>query len=87
MSALTLTYSGSLSIPASVFQSAHIREGDQIDVRVEGESIVLERHAPVATRASVVPGKHGRRILRAPDGSAPMTVESVKQLMEDLDLP
>ena len=85
MSALTLTYNGSVTIPESIFQSAHIQKGDQIQVRVEGECVVLERQPENVAKASVVAGKYGRKALRAPVGSPPMTVKSVREQLEELD--
>lgn len=85
MSVLTLTYNGPVNIPDSVFESAHIAKGDLVDVRVEGGTIVLERQEHPPLKPVLVEGAYGWKVLRAPEGAPPMTVESVKHLLEELD--
>lgn len=85
MSVLTLTYNGPVNIPDSVFESAHISKGDLVDVQVKGGTIVLKRQTPPHPKPVLLDGAYGRKVLRAPEGSPPMTAESVKQLLEELN--
>ncbi|MBI5385694.1 MAG: AbrB/MazE/SpoVT family DNA-binding domain-containing protein [Verrucomicrobia bacterium] len=82
MSTATLSTKGQLVIPNRLRQALHLRPGDRVSFSLEGEKLVLQRHAP--QRARLVRGKFGRPVLVAPPGAPPMTPERVKAILEEL---
>jgi AbrB family looped-hinge helix DNA binding protein len=82
MSTTRLSTKGQLVIPAGVRKRLHLRPGDSIELRVEGDRLILQAQArPTATLRR---GKFRRPVLVAPRDAPPMTTESVNRLLEEL---
>ena len=82
MSTAILSTKGQLVIPSRIRKALHFQPGDRVELKLEGERLVIQRDAPA--RAKRVQGKFGRPVLAAPKGAPSMTPERVKALLEDL---
>jgi hypothetical protein len=60
----------------------NLRPGDRVDLKLEGQRLVLQRVAPQS--AKLKRGRFGRLVLAAAKGAPPMTTESVLALLEEL---
>jgi len=80
MSTATISTKGQLVIPGRIRNALHLKPGDKVILTLEGEKLILQRHAP--RRARLVE-KRGRRILVAPSDAPPMTTEAVKALLAE----
>jgi AbrB family looped-hinge helix DNA binding protein len=81
METATLSTKGQLVIPSRYRNALHLQPGDQVAISLEGERLVI---APTkATKARLVTGRGGRKLLVAPDDAPPMTTESVKAMLAD----
>ncbi len=69
-------------IPADMRKALNMKAGDRITVKLEGQSLVLQR----ATRpaAKLKRGRFGRPVLTASSGAPAMTTERVNALLEEL---
>jgi len=81
MSTAVLSTKGQLVIPQQLRRTLDLRAGDKVAFSVEGDRLVLRRYS--ATRARMVKGRRGRRLLEAPAGAPPMTAQTVKALLSE----
>jgi AbrB family looped-hinge helix DNA binding protein len=80
MESATLSTKGQLVIPTRYRKALHLRPGDKVGFRLEGERLVLQREeSPGATLVK----KQGRTVLVAPVGAPAMTTETIKALLAD----
>jgi AbrB family looped-hinge helix DNA binding protein len=77
-----LSTKGQLVIPARMRKALNLSPGDQVELKLEGRRLVLERALRRAARLR--PGKFGRPVLVAAEGAPAMTTESVNALLEEL---
>lgn len=82
MSSSILSTKGQLVIPARLRKALNLRAGDQVDMKLEGQRLVLQRVSPHAARLKK--GRFGRLVLVAGPGAPPMTTETVNALLEEL---
>jgi AbrB family looped-hinge helix DNA binding protein len=82
MSSSTLSSKGQLVIPARLRKALNLRAGDKVDLKIEGQRLVLQRLSPHP--AKLKKGRYGRLVLVAGQGAPPMTTESVNALLEEL---
>ena len=80
MSTATLSTKGQLVIPNRFRKALHLQPVDKISFAIEGEKLVLQRDE---RRHAKLVEKHGRKVLVAPPGAPPMTLEVVKALLAD----
>ena len=80
MNTATLSTKGQLVIPNHLRKALHLHPGDQVNIALSGEKLVLQRANQ--QRATLVTKKR-RKLLVAPPGAPPMTTESVKVLLAD----
>ena len=81
MSTAVLSTKGQLVIPQQFRRTLDLRAGDKVAFSVEGDRLVLRRYS--ATRARMVKGRSGRRLLEAPADAPPMTAQAVKALLSE----
>jgi AbrB family looped-hinge helix DNA binding protein len=82
MSTARLSTKGQLVIPANVRKRLNLKPGDSVDLRLEGDRLILQAQSrPTATLRR---GKYRRPVLVAAKGAPPMTTESVNQLLDEL---
>lgn len=81
MSTTVLSSKGQLVIPKELREALHLRSGDQLTVTKEGTRLVLE---PLRSVSAKLVRKKGRTVLVAPDNAPEMTVEAIKQILNDL---
>jgi AbrB family looped-hinge helix DNA binding protein len=82
MSSSRISTKGQLVIPAQIRKAMSLQPGDRVDIRLEGQKLILQRVAPHA--AKLKRGRFGRLVLVAAKGAPPMTTESVLALLEEL---
>jgi AbrB family looped-hinge helix DNA binding protein len=80
MSTTVLSSKGQLVIPKELREALHLRSGDQLTVTQEGTRLVLE---PLRSTTAKLVRKKGRTVLVAPDNAPEMTVEAIKQILND----
>ncbi len=68
-------------IPQHFRRTLDLHAGDKVALSLEGDRLVLRRYN--ATRARIVKGHSGRRVLEAPADAPPMTVQTVKALLSE----
>jgi AbrB family looped-hinge helix DNA binding protein len=82
MMSSTLSSKGQLVIPAALRKALNLRPGDKVEMKLEGERLVLQpapRHGARLRR-----GQFGRPVLVKAEGAPAMTTESVNALLEVL---
>jgi len=77
----TLSTKGQLVIPSRIRKALHLRSGDKVSFRLDGEKVILQREEPPA--AKVVKGRFGRPVLKAPPGAPEMTPGLIRELMDE----
>ena len=82
MSSSRISTKGQLVIPAPLRKALNLRPGDRVQMELEDGGLVLRREARGAARLKR--GKFGRPVLIAAEGAAPMTTESVAELLDEL---
>jgi AbrB family looped-hinge helix DNA binding protein len=82
MSTSILSTKGQLVIPARIRKALNLRPSDQVEMKLEGRRLVLERGSRRAARLRR--GKFGRPVLVAAAGAPAMTTESVTALLEEV---
>jgi len=80
MNTATLSTKGQLVIPNRFRKALHLQPGDRVSFAIEGEKLVMQCHHP--KHAKLVE-KNGRKVLVAPPGAPPMTLDVVKALLAD----
>ncbi|MCX6877671.1 MAG: AbrB/MazE/SpoVT family DNA-binding domain-containing protein [Verrucomicrobia bacterium] len=80
MSTATLSAKGQLVIPSRFRKALHLQPGDRVSFAIEGEKLVMQCHQP---KPAKLVEKNGRKVLVAPPGAPPMTLEVVKALLAD----
>lgn len=83
MDTATLSPEGQVTIPVHLREALRLRPGDPVHLAVEGEKLILERAVAPSPRAKLVMGAFGRRVLVAPPGAPPMTVERIRSILEE----
>lgn len=79
---LRLSTKGQLVIPAPLRKALNLKAGDQIEVTLEGQLLVLQ--SAKRDGARLKRGRFGRPVLSAARGAPAMTTESVTALLEEL---
>jgi AbrB family looped-hinge helix DNA binding protein len=82
MSTARLSTKGQLVIPASVRKQLNLKPGDNLDMRLEGDRLILQAQSRLT--ATVRRGKFRRPVLVAAQDATPMTTASVNKLLEEL---
>lgn len=82
ISTATISTKGQLVIPQRIRQALQLRAGERLTLTIEGDDLVLRREQP--SRARLVRGDFGRKVLVAPPGAPPMTPGRVKDLLNEL---
>ncbi|MFZ1120531.1 MAG: AbrB/MazE/SpoVT family DNA-binding domain-containing protein [Candidatus Binataceae bacterium] len=82
MSRSRLSTKGQLVIPARLREALNLRPGDQVEMALEGQTLVLRRQSQRAARLKR--GKFGRPVLVAAKSAPVMTTESVTALLAEL---
>jgi AbrB family looped-hinge helix DNA binding protein len=82
MSSAKLSTKGQLVIPARIRKALSLRAGDQVDMKVEGHKLILQRVAPPA--AKLKRGRFGRLVLVAAKGAPRITTASVLAALEEV---
>ena len=80
MDTATLSTKGQLVIPTRFRKALHLQPGDKVAFRLDGERLVIERES--AAFAKLIKRK-GRKVLIAPPGAPEMTVENIRNLLND----
>lgn len=82
MSSSRLSTKGQLVIPARLRKALNLRAGDKIDMKLEGQRLILQR-GPV-NGAKLRRGRFGRPVLVAAQGAPAMTTERVNALLAEI---
>lgn len=77
-----LSTKGQLVIPARLRKALNLRAGDEVEMKLEGGRLVLQRGPLHAARLRR--GRFGRPVLVAAEGAPAMTTENVTALLEKL---
>ncbi len=80
MKTVTLSTKGQLVIPTRFREALHLRAGDRVSLRLEGDQLIVQRES--TARAQLVQ-KRGRKLLVAPQGAPPMNNKTVKAILAD----
>jgi AbrB family looped-hinge helix DNA binding protein len=80
MSTTTLSTKGQLVIPSRFRQALHLQPGDRVSIRLEGETLLVQRETSESAR---LVKEKGRKVLTAPRGAPPMTPAQVKAILAD----
>jgi AbrB family looped-hinge helix DNA binding protein len=75
-----LSSKGQLVIPQEMRKALHLRSGDRLTVTKEGSRLVLE---PVRSGGAKLIRRNGRSSLVAPEDAPPMTMETIKEALND----
>jgi AbrB family looped-hinge helix DNA binding protein len=70
----TITRKGQITIPADIRRELGMSEGDQLDVELQGDTVIVRRASSVAARTGGALAKYRR--------STPLTVEEERSLFE-----
>ena len=82
MSSVRLSTKGQLVIPAPVRKALNLKAGDEVEMRLEGKRLILERASQRAARLKR--GRSRRLVLVAAKGAPAMTTANVNRLLEEL---
>jgi AbrB family looped-hinge helix DNA binding protein len=80
----TISSKGQVVLPAAFRRKLDLREGDEIDARVDGGSIILTPRRKRAGRARIVSNPlTGLPALKAPDGAPFLRSKDVRDMLAD----
>jgi AbrB family looped-hinge helix DNA binding protein len=75
---------GQVVLPASFRRKLDLREGDPLDVRIDGASIVLTPRRKRAGQATIVTSPlSGLPALKAPEGAPILRSKDVREMLAD----
>jgi AbrB family looped-hinge helix DNA binding protein len=73
--------SGRVVVPKAFRDALHLRAGDRLHVRTEGDALVLE---PEPVYAEVIEGDDGWPLLKNRGAPTPMTLEDFNKVLDDV---
>jgi AbrB family looped-hinge helix DNA binding protein len=82
MSSSTLSTKGQLVIPTQYRKALNLRPGDKVEVKLEGQRLILERSS--RRTAKLARGRFGRSVLVSAPNAPKITTETVNALLDEL---
>jgi AbrB family looped-hinge helix DNA binding protein len=76
-----LSTKGQIVIPARLRKALNLKAGDKVEIKLEGERLIVQRLKRHAARLK--PGKFGRLVLVAAKDAPAMTTDSVLALLRE----